>query len=162
MTGYDVEPEDKFRIEGEEVGSVNLKPSGGDNTEDDPNQFDSITSTPATNENIAVDNLAEHVMSIMDMGGDSVKTDSSKKKRRKLTTDEANDLRSTKLLKSRSTLKKQITFNDFDFKMVLGRGTFGKVFLVELKENKKLYAIKSIRKDILIEYDQVESTMLEK
>jgi len=34
--------------------------------------------------------------------------------------------------------------------MVIGRGTFGKVFLAELKENKKLYAIKSIRKDILI------------
>lgn len=46
--------------------------------------------------------------------------------------------------------------------MVLGRGTFGKVFLVELKSTKKLYAIKSIRKDILIEYEQVESTLLEK
>ena len=34
--------------------------------------------------------------------------------------------------------------------MVIGRGTFGKVFLAELKENKALYAIKSIRKDILI------------
>jgi len=46
--------------------------------------------------------------------------------------------------------------------MVLGRGAFGKVFLAELPINKKLYAIKSIRKDILIEMDQVESTLLEK
>ena len=46
--------------------------------------------------------------------------------------------------------------------MVLGRGAFGKVFLAELKLNKKLYAIKSIRKDILIEMDQVENTLLEK
>jgi len=37
--------------------------------------------------------------------------------------------------------------------MVIGRGAFGKVFLAELKTKdgtKKLYAIKSIRKDILI------------
>jgi serine/threonine protein kinase len=34
--------------------------------------------------------------------------------------------------------------------MVIGRGTFGKVFLAELKANKQLYAIKSIRKDVLI------------
>ena len=66
-------------------------------------------------------------------------------------------------MKHRSTLaRKTISFDDFNFIMVLGRGTFGKVFLVELKATKKLYAIKSIRKDILLEYEQVESTMLEK
>lgn len=71
---------------------------------------------------------------------------------------------STKLLKKRATIaqQKEITFNDFEFQMVLGRGTFGKVFLVEQKDNKQLYAIKSIRKDILIQYDQVDSTLLEK
>ena len=66
------------------------------------------------------------------------------------------DLRSTKLVKRKTTLagkeEKEITFDDFNFLMVIGRGTFGKVFLAELKENKKLYAIKSIRKDILIQY----------
>lgn len=46
--------------------------------------------------------------------------------------------------------------------MVIGRGTFGKVFLAELKESKKLYAVKSIRKDILIQYEQVDNTILEK
>ncbi len=42
-----------------------------------------------------------------------------------------------------------------DFKMivVLGKGTFGKVFLAEFQLNKQLYAIKVIRKDILIEYN---------
>jgi serine/threonine protein kinase len=34
--------------------------------------------------------------------------------------------------------------------MLIGKGAFGKVFLAELKTTKKLYAIKSIRKDILI------------
>mmetsp|Transcript_46073 Transcript_46073/g.33852 ORF Transcript_46073/g.33852 Transcript_46073/m.33852 type:complete len:103 (+) Transcript_46073:791-1099(+) len=46
--------------------------------------------------------------------------------------------------------------------MVLGRGTFGKVYLGELRKNKQLYAIKSIRKDVLLEYDQVNNTKLEK
>jgi len=46
--------------------------------------------------------------------------------------------------------------------MVLGRGAFGKVFLAELQTDKTLYAVKSIRKDILIENDQVQSTLLEK
>ena len=46
--------------------------------------------------------------------------------------------------------------------MVIGRGTFGKVFLAEQKATHKLYAIKSIRKDVLIQYDQVDNTILEK
>jgi len=37
--------------------------------------------------------------------------------------------------------------------MVLGRGAFGKVFLAELTTDKSLYAVKSIRKDILIDLD---------
>jgi len=47
-----------------------------------------------------------------------------------------------------------IKFDDFKILMVLGRGAFGKVFLAELtKANKSLYAVKSIRKDILIDLD---------
>jgi protein kinase/protein kinase A len=45
---------------------------------------------------------------------------------------------------------------------LLGRGTFGKVFLAELRSSKKMYAIKTIRKDVLIEYNQVQNTKLEK
>ena len=69
-----------------------------------------------------------------------------------MTNDEHNELRSTKILAMRKTIavKKDYSLDDFDFKMVLGRGSFGKVFLVEFKENKQLYAVKSIRKDILI------------
>ena len=55
-----------------------------------------------------------------------------------------------------------VKLEDFVLVMVLGRGTFGKVYLGELKQNKQLYAIKSIRKDVLLEFDQVNNTKLEK
>lgn len=45
---------------------------------------------------------------------------------------------------------------------VLGVGAFGKVYLTELQMNMQLYAIKTIRKDVLIETDQVESVQLER
>jgi RAC serine/threonine-protein kinase len=56
----------------------------------------------------------------------------------------------------------EIEFKDFNLLMVLGRGAFGKVFLAELHTTKQLFAVKSIRKDILIEMDQIQSTLLEK
>jgi len=55
-----------------------------------------------------------------------------------------------------------VKYEDFKLLMLLGRGTFGKVFLAELKSEGKKYAIKAIRKDVLIEYNQVQNTKLEK
>ena len=57
--------------------------------------------------------------------------------------------------------KNDPVFEDFKMIMVLGRGTFGKVFLAELSLNKKMYAVKAIRKDILIGTDAIKSTLLE-
>jgi len=37
--------------------------------------------------------------------------------------------------------------------MQLGRGTFGRVYLAILPQTGKKYAIKAIRKDVLLEYD---------
>lgn len=84
---------------------------------------------------------------------------------RRLTADEQQEARNTVAMKRKPTLKKEfqkVELIDFNLLMVLGRGAFGKVFLGELNINKQLYAIKSIRKDILIEMDQIESTMMEK
>ena len=52
---------------------------------------------------------------------------------------------------------------DFDIKAQLGQGTFGRVYLGELDRNGVIeeYAIKAIRKDKLIDYGQIESTLLE-
>jgi serine/threonine protein kinase len=53
---------------------------------------------------------------------------------------------------------KQPVLSDFKMLCVLGKGTFGKVFLSEFSQNKQLYAVKVIRKDILIEYNQIKNT----
>lgn len=55
-----------------------------------------------------------------------------------------------------------VNLEDFDIQMQLGQGTFGRVYLAILPQTGKKYAIKAIRKDVLIEYDQIQSTALEK
>ena len=55
-----------------------------------------------------------------------------------------------------------VKYEDFKLVCLLGRGTFGKVFLAELPQTAQQYAIKAIRKDVLIEYNQVKNTQLEK
>lgn len=62
----------------------------------------------------------------------------------------------------RSRRPTNVKLEDFEIKMQLGKGTFGRVFLAELPTTKQLYAIKAIRKDVLLEYDQIASTLLEK
>ena len=61
------------------------------------------------------------------------------------------DIRSSTIMKSRRPTN--VKLEDFEIKMQLGKGTFGRVFLAELPATNKLFAIKAIRKDVLIEYD---------
>lgn len=63
---------------------------------------------------------------------------------------------------SRNQEKTQVTLQDFIIKSVIGRGSFGKVFLVQHRQTGKVFAMKSLRKDVILDYDQVESTLLEK
>ena len=57
---------------------------------------------------------------------------------------------------------KTVELDDFQIMKVLGRGSFGKVCLVQYKPTKEYYAMKSLKKDVLLDQDQVESTILEK
>ena len=52
--------------------------------------------------------------------------------------------------------------DDFEMIRIVGKGTFGKVFQVMNKKTKKMYAMKCIRKDVVLENEQMDSLKLEK
>lgn len=68
----------------------------------------------------------------------------------------------TIVVKNSDNKPADVKLEDFQIISVVGRGSFGKVCLVEYKNTGKLYAMKSIKKDVLIDHDQIENTMLEK
>ncbi|TNV81287.1 hypothetical protein FGO68_gene17471 [Halteria grandinella] len=55
-----------------------------------------------------------------------------------------------------------VKLEDFIIMKMVGKGTFGKVYLVQNLHTKKIYAMKCIRKDIVIDNEQFENIKLEK
>ncbi|XP_014228792.1 RAC-beta serine/threonine-protein kinase-like [Trichogramma pretiosum] len=62
---------------------------------------------------------------------------------------------------SKSSGKKKVTLENFEFLKVLGKGTFGKVILCREKTTGHLYAIKILRKEVIIQKDEVAHTLTE-
>ncbi|KAJ2459163.1 Serine/threonine kinase [Coemansia sp. RSA 2424] len=57
---------------------------------------------------------------------------------------------------------RKVGINDFKFVKVLGKGNFGKVMLSEELGTSKLYAIKVLKKEFIVENDEFDSTRSEK
>lgn len=66
------------------------------------------------------------------------------------------------LIGKTGTSGEKITLEDFTILKLIDKGSFGKVFLVSNKKMGKLYAMKRINKDVLIEKKQIKNIRNEK
>ena len=57
---------------------------------------------------------------------------------------------------------KVISIDDFDLIRVIGRGSYAKVLMVELKKTRRLYAMKVIKKEMVTDDEDIDWVQTEK
>ncbi|NP_001083878.1 RAC-alpha serine/threonine-protein kinase [Xenopus laevis] len=62
---------------------------------------------------------------------------------------------------SHSKPKHKVTMNEFEYLKLLGKGTFGKVILVKEKATGRYYAMKILKKEVIVAKDEVAHTLTE-
>ena len=55
-----------------------------------------------------------------------------------------------------------MTIEDFQLLKVVGRGSFGKVYMAKKKDNGAIYAVKTLKKDFIVKTNQVNNTKIER
>ena len=99
---------------------------------------------------------AKNYLTIMNLEKfhDNVKTDTERKTEMRK--------RTTVLFDKTKGKEKDLCIEDFELLKVLGKGAFGKVMLAQKKDNQKIYAIKVLKKQEIVEQEQLEHTKAEK
>ena len=62
----------------------------------------------------------------------------------------------------RDCKSKRVTIDNFNIVSLVGKGSFGKVFLVTTKHSSEYFAMKALKKDVVLQDDDVECTMFER